>query len=47
VVDLKMTTQKVGLVVVMVLFTSVKLALEAVLALNDALDLLEASRGGA
>ncbi len=46
-VDLKTTVQEVGLVVVVVLFTSVKLALEAVLALNNALDLLEASRGGA
>lgn len=47
-VDLKTTAQDVGLVVAVVLFTRVELALEAVLAFNGALDLLEASgRGGA
>ncbi len=45
-VDSKMTVQDVGLVVAVVPFTSVNL--EAVLALNGALDLLEAGgRGGA
>jgi hypothetical protein len=48
VVDLKMTVQNVGLVVAVVLFMRVKLALDAVVALNNALDLREASgRGGA
>ena len=45
-VDSNMTVQDVGMVVAVVLFTSVKLALEAVLAANDALDFLGPSGGG-
>jgi hypothetical protein len=46
VVDSNTTAQDIGLVVAVVLFMSVKLALEAVLAANDALDFLDPSGGG-
>jgi len=41
-----MTVQDIGMVVAVVLFTSVKLALEVVLSANDALDFLGPSGGG-
>ena len=45
-VDSNTTAQDVGMVVAVVLFTSVKLALEVVLAANNALDFLGPSGGG-